>query len=187
MVARLLAGPTADVAGPAGLAARRRDSGELSVRSWHGRRGDRSGTHEARGPDFRCRAGLRRAPARVHECRRRQAPRGAVHPAFPLGIQLSFPRSPANVRVDYRTRAVLYGAEPAADRPERLHRPGLRWKARGAGEDAASSARASGSRLRSRRAGSVTRTVVSARQLWVSGLASGQPRLVAGQWWPGPG
>ena len=36
-----------DVAGPAGLAARRRDPGELPVRPRPGRRGDRPGAHEA--------------------------------------------------------------------------------------------------------------------------------------------
>jgi hypothetical protein len=40
--------------------------GELSVRSWHGRRGDRPGAHEARGPDVRRRAGRRRTPACLH-------------------------------------------------------------------------------------------------------------------------
>ena len=70
LVARLLAGAAPDVAGPAGLAARRRDAGELPVRSRHGRRRDRPGTHEARGPDVRRRAGRRRAPARLHARRR---------------------------------------------------------------------------------------------------------------------
>jgi aminoglycoside phosphotransferase (APT) family kinase protein len=37
------------------------------------------------------------------------------------------------------TRAVLHGTEPAADRAKRLHRPGLRRKARDAGKEAASS------------------------------------------------
>ena len=104
ILARPLAGPAADVAGPAGLAARRRDSGELPVRRRHGRRGDRPGTHEARGPDVRRRAGRGRAPARIHARCGRQAPRRTVHRAFPLGIQLSFPRSPARLRVDYGPR-----------------------------------------------------------------------------------
>src|SRR5215472_8744575 len=65
--ARPLAGPARDVAGQAGLAARRRDPGELPVRPRHGRRGDRPGTHEARGPGIRRRAGRGRASARVHE------------------------------------------------------------------------------------------------------------------------
>ena len=66
LAARPLAGPAADVGGPAGLAARRRDSGELPVRPRPGRRRDRPGTDEARRPDVRRRAGRRRAPARVH-------------------------------------------------------------------------------------------------------------------------
>jgi hypothetical protein len=50
-----------------------------------------------------------------------------------------FPDRQQHVRVDHRPRAVLHGAEPAADRAQRLHRPGLRRKARDAGEEAAAS------------------------------------------------
>ena len=39
-----------------------------------------------------------------------------------------------------RTRALLHGAEPAADRAQRLHRPGLRQQARDPGEEAAAAA-----------------------------------------------
>ena len=47
-VARPLARAAQDVAGPAGLAARRRHAGELPFRSRNGRRGDRPGADEAR-------------------------------------------------------------------------------------------------------------------------------------------
>ena len=45
-----------------------------------------------------------------------------------------FPDRESHVRVGQGPRAVLHGAEPAADRQERLHRPGLRRTARQAGQ-----------------------------------------------------
>ena len=50
-----------------------------------------------------------------------------------------FPEPRADVRVDHRSCSVLHGAESAAGRAQRLHRPGLRQQARDAGEEAAAS------------------------------------------------
>ena len=52
-----------------------------------------------------------------------------------------FPDREGDVRVGHRARAVLHGAEPAADRAERLHRPGLWRTARRAGKNATPGAR----------------------------------------------
>ena len=86
-----LAGTAADVAGPAGLAARRRDAGQLPFRGRDGRRSDRPGADEARRPDVRRRAGHGRTAARVHARLGRPAPCGPVHRALPTGVQRPLP------------------------------------------------------------------------------------------------